>query len=144
MVQNCEIVMKQSIYGYHGDQKSPYIRVTVSDPRNISKCRLKIEGGVTVPGLSRPCQADTTFESNLGYALRFMIDCKVSGCNWIELPAGTYSYVRNGASLAQIEVETTLVLYYFYYLSIPFTDFKNYMIDMIRLSVMRLKVNGLI
>lgn len=107
MVQKCEIVMKQSIYGYHGDQKSPYVRVTLSDPRNMNKCKTKIEGGVTVPGLNRPCQADTTFESNLSYALRFMIDCKVSGCNWIELPAGTYSYINHGASLAQIEVETT-------------------------------------
>lgn len=109
MVHNCEIVMKQSIYGYHGDQKSPYIRVTLSDPRNIGKCRARIEGGVTIAGLNRPCQADTTFESNLNYILRFMIDCKVSGSNWIELPAGSYTYINNGASLAQIEVETTLV-----------------------------------
>lgn len=99
--------MKQSIYGYHGDQKSPYIRVTVKDPRDISKCKSKIEMGVQVAGLNRPCQADTTFESNLNYILRFMIDCKVSGSNWIELPAATYSFIENGASLAQFEVETT-------------------------------------
>lgn len=143
MVQKCEIVMKQSIYGYHGDQKSPYVRVTLSDPRNMNKCKTKIEGGVTVPGLNRPCQADTTFESNLSYALRFMIDCKVSGCNWIELPAGTYSYINHGASLAQIEVETTLVNLTQKAIFYPLLIFVN-TIDTIRLLVMHLRVNGLI
>ena len=99
--------MKQSIYGYHGDQKSPYIRVTVRDPRDISKCKARIENGVSVAGLDRPCQANTTFESNLNFIMRFMIDCKVQGSNWIELPAGTWKFMQNGASLTQIEVETT-------------------------------------
>lgn len=98
--------MKQSIYGYHGDQKSPYIRVTVQNPRDISKCRMKIETGIRVQGLNNICQSDTTFESNLSYILRFMIDCKVPGSNWIELPPKTWSFVKNGSSLAQIEVET--------------------------------------
>lgn len=98
--------MKQSIYGYHGDQKSPYIRITVQNPRDISKCRVKIENGLSIPGLNYPCQSDTTFESNLSYILRFMIDCKVSGSNWIELPAGTWSFKESGSSLAQYEVKT--------------------------------------
>ncbi|OBZ82248.1 DNA polymerase delta catalytic subunit [Choanephora cucurbitarum] len=103
-VESVEIVMKQSIYGYHGDQKSPYIRVTTRDPRDISKCKNKIEEGVIVSGLSRPCQSDTSFESNMQYVLRFMIDCKVLGANWIELPAGEWSFVDKKMSLAQYEV----------------------------------------
>lgn len=98
--------MKQSIYGYHGDTKSPFIRVTVNDPKDISKCKSKVEQGITVMNLPRPCQSDTTFESNLSYVLRFMIDCKVPGSNWIELPAGTWSFKNNYTSTAQIEVET--------------------------------------
>ena len=103
-VESVEIVMKQSIYGYHGDQKSPYIRVTTRDPRDISKCKNKIEEGVMVSGLSRPCQSDTSFESNMQYVLRFMVDCKVLGANWIELPAGEWSFVDKKMSLAQYEV----------------------------------------
>ncbi|KAG2237692.1 DNA polymerase family B-domain-containing protein [Thamnidium elegans] len=106
VVHNVEIVMKQSIYGYHGDQKSPYVRITVKDPRDISKCRFRVESGFSVPGLNYPCQSDTTFESNLSYIMRFMIDCKVSGSNWIELPAGTWSFIQNGSSTAQYEVQT--------------------------------------
>jgi DNA polymerase delta subunit 1 len=98
--------MKQSIYGYHGDTKSPYIRVTVNDPKDISKSKSKVEQGISVMGLARPCQSDTTFESNISYVLRFMIDCKVAGSNWIELPVGTWSFLNNYTSTAQIEIET--------------------------------------
>lgn len=105
-VFDVSILMKQSIYGYHGDSKSPYIRVTVKDPRDISKCKNKVEQGLYVSGLDRPCQSDTTFESNLSYILRFMIDCKVPGSNWIELPAGAWTFMKESTSLAQYEVQT--------------------------------------
>jgi DNA polymerase delta subunit 1 len=98
--------LKQSIYGYRGDTKSPFVKVTVFDPRSISKVKNKVEAGVNVPGLDRICQAETTYESNLAYLLRFMIDCKVSGSNWIELPAGTYTLSQVHTSQAQIEVST--------------------------------------
>ncbi|KAL1933207.1 hypothetical protein VTP01DRAFT_7297 [Rhizomucor pusillus] len=105
-IHNVEIRMKQNLYGYRGDQKSPFIKVTVYDPRDIYKVKNKIENGVTVPGLDRLCKSETTFESNLSYLLRFMIDCKVTGSNWIELPEGTYSFVNSPVSYAQIEVTT--------------------------------------
>ncbi|KAG1144643.1 hypothetical protein G6F37_008865 [Rhizopus arrhizus] len=107
IIDNVDIVMKQSIYGYQGDVKTPYIRVTVYDPKDISKCKGKIESGITVAGLDRPCRADTTFESNISYVLRFMIDCKVTGSNWIELPPGTFSFVNKRTSEIQLEVETS-------------------------------------
>lgn len=70
--------MKQSIYGYRGDGFAQFVKVTCNDPKDISKARNKVETGVMVAGLDKPCTADTTFESNLAYLLRFMIDCKVS------------------------------------------------------------------
>jgi DNA polymerase delta subunit 1 len=98
--------MKQSLYGYRGDTKSPFVKVTVFDPRNIYKVKNKVETGVSVPGLERSCQSDTTYESNLAYLLRFMIDCKVMGSSWIELPAGSYTLAQTHTSEAQIEVTT--------------------------------------
>ncbi|CAG8620913.1 2616_t:CDS:2, partial [Paraglomus brasilianum] len=51
---------------------------------------------------------EITFESNISYVLRFMIDCKVTGANWIELPPGTYKIrvLSAKVSTCQIEVET--------------------------------------
>lgn len=76
-IVNVEICLKQSIYGYHGDSKSPFIKVTVNEPKTIAKARAKFETGLTVPGYDKPVIAETTYESNLAYLLRFMIDCKV-------------------------------------------------------------------
>ncbi|CAO3683082.1 unnamed protein product [Umbelopsis vinacea] len=104
-IVNVEICLKQSIYGYHGNSKSPFIKIIVNDPKMIPKARAKLESGLSVPGYDKPVVADMTYESNLAYLLRFMIDCKVTGSNWIELPAGTYRMRHNTVSHTQIEVE---------------------------------------
>ncbi|CAO3647176.1 unnamed protein product [Cunninghamella blakesleeana] len=106
-IKRLDIVLKQSLYGYRGDAKSPFIKITVSDPRSIFKLRAKVEQGVTIPGYEHVIRNDTTYESNLAYLLRFMIDCKVTGSNWIELPPGTYTITSNPTSNVQLEVSTT-------------------------------------
>ena len=50
-----------------------------------------------------------TFESNIAYTLRFMIDTKVVGMNWIEVPAGNYTLVHAKRSKCQIEISTRYV-----------------------------------
>lgn len=51
----------------------------------------------------------TTFESNIAYTLRFMIDTKVVGMNWIEVPAGNYTLVHAKKSKCQIEISVRCV-----------------------------------
>ena len=52
-------------------------------------------------------RAFTTFESNVLFALRFMIDHDVVGGNWVELPAGQYTFqgagIDKGLSHCQLE-----------------------------------------
>ena len=50
-----------------------------------------------------------TFESNIAYTLRFMIDTKVVGMNWIEVPAGNYTLVHAKRSKCQIEISVRCV-----------------------------------
>lgn len=50
-----------------------------------------------------------TFESNIVYTLRFMIDTKVVGMNWIEVPAGNYTLVPAKKSKCQIEISVRFV-----------------------------------
>ena len=50
-----------------------------------------------------------TFESNIAYTLRFMIDTKVVGMNWVEVPAGNYTLVHAKRSKCQIEISTRYV-----------------------------------
>ncbi|KAF8937609.1 delta DNA polymerase [Dissophora ornata] len=96
--------LKESIFGYRGGEKSPFLKVTLKDPKNISAAKRCLDHGITFAGFPNfvPLQ---TYESNLAYLLRFMIDCKITGANWIELPKGSYHVRNDPNSNAQLNVE---------------------------------------
>ncbi|KAH9128699.1 hypothetical protein LEN26_005754 [Aphanomyces euteiches] len=105
-VQGVEIVEdKMSLYGYQFDKKVRLIKVYLTLPNFVPKVRSALESGITIPGYGT--RSYQTYESNVPYILRFMIDQEIQGCNWVELPAGTYRF-RNPhqqVSLCQMEVD---------------------------------------
>ncbi|KAG0326563.1 DNA-directed DNA polymerase delta [Dissophora globulifera] len=102
-VVKIEWKLKESIYGYHGGEASPFLKITLKDPRNISAAKRCFERGISFPGFKDV--TSQTYESNIAYLLRFMIDCHVTGANWIELPSGTFQLRDDPNSNAQINVE---------------------------------------
>ena len=48
-----------------------------------------IEGGIRIGG--KDCLSQVTYESNLPYALRFMIDNEFGGMSWVRIEADKYS-----------------------------------------------------
>ncbi len=50
-----------------------------------------LEQGIHIESLNMS-RSFTTFESNVLFALRFMIDHDVVGGNWVELPAGHHTF----------------------------------------------------
>ncbi|KAJ3821920.1 DNA polymerase family B-domain-containing protein [Lentinula raphanica] len=108
-VRRIETVNRRSLWGYRGDSMNPFMKLTISDSRTLPKVRGLFERGectfrgffTTVIGESYP-----TFESNIAYTLRFMIDARVVGMNWIEVPAGQYQLVpmQKRKSHCQIEI----------------------------------------
>lgn len=46
-----------------------------------------------------------TYESNVLFALRFMIDCNIVGGNWIEVPTGKYKKTMKNLSYCQLEFD---------------------------------------
>lgn len=48
------------------------------------------EQGISLKWLGGQYFRSTTYESNVLYPLRFMIDCAVVGGNWVELQPGGY------------------------------------------------------
>ncbi|KAI8780966.1 DNA polymerase delta catalytic subunit [Biomphalaria glabrata] len=84
-----ECVERESIYGYHGNKKSLFLKITVAIPRLIAPCKRLLEQGIQISGYSH--HGFQTYESNIDFEIRFMVDANVVGCNWIELPAGKYS-----------------------------------------------------
>lgn len=74
------MVLRENLFGFQGNQKSPYLKITVTDPKFINKLRTTIESGsANYKGLWRGVGDGgiLTFDS-IQYVLRFMIDTGVS------------------------------------------------------------------
>lgn len=59
-----------------------------------------LDRGIQIDGLGM--KSFMTYESNVLFALRFMIDCNIVGGNWIEVPAGKYKTAKH-SSYCQLE-----------------------------------------
>uniref|UniRef100_A0A6Q2XXJ0 DNA polymerase n=1 Tax=Esox lucius TaxID=8010 RepID=A0A6Q2XXJ0_ESOLU len=93
-----DITRKESMYGYHGKQISDFLRITMAMPRLIAPAKRLLELGFRFGTF--PMQNYSTYEANIDFEIRFMVDSGVVGCCWIELPKGTYR-----VSLCQYEVD---------------------------------------
>ena len=80
IVASVQMAMKMDIYGFQGNQNSPYLKISVGEPRNINRLRnLVRERNANWKGLWSHYSAEDTIETydNIQYVLRFMIDTKV-------------------------------------------------------------------
>lgn len=80
------------------------MKIYTKFPTDVSKCKNLFEMGFSYKD---KVHFDTvTYESNMPYGLRFMIDTGIFGVSWIELKAGTYKIRKNNkTSNCQIEVD---------------------------------------
>lgn len=77
-IYSCNLVLRENIYGFQGNTKSPYIKVTVTDPKFINRVRSTIEkGDANWKGMWKGAEGDIMTFDNLQYVLRFMVDTKV-------------------------------------------------------------------
>jgi hypothetical protein len=67
----------------------------------MSVARGVLEKGMSIPGLACGPLVLPTFESNVLFILRFMVDCQVTGGNWVELPAGAWQNTKRPVSSCQ-------------------------------------------
>ncbi|KAG8752399.1 DNA-directed DNA polymerase delta, partial [Serendipita sp. 396] len=107
-IVDIEIVMKKSLWGYRGDHDVPFLKIILSNPKMVPKVRGAFEKGELDYNnlFNKGGFPPATFESNLLFVLRFMVDAKVVGMNWVELPAGQYTIRRtNITSRCQLEVD---------------------------------------
>ncbi|XP_055629007.1 DNA polymerase delta catalytic subunit [Toxorhynchites rutilus septentrionalis] len=107
-VLDVELVERQSILGYNGEEKFTFIKVTVALPRLSAAVKRLLEKEQMIPSMDfQDCRV---YESNIDFDIRFMVDMGVVGCSWIELPPGTWRMRRKGTdpapeSRCQIEVD---------------------------------------
>jgi DNA polymerase delta subunit 1 len=101
-------VQKESLHNYKGASEltSTFLQIFVSVPTLVPTMRQAFENGHC--NLQNNVQfAQRTFESNMPYVLRFMIDKDLPGCGWVTLPKGTYQIIsdpKKYVSRSQIEI----------------------------------------
>ena len=80
-IHSVQIVLRENLYGFHGNQQNPYLKISVTDPKFINKVRTAIQSGAANWKQMWKGVDDgiLTFD-NIQYVLRFMIDCKVRIC----------------------------------------------------------------
>ncbi|SCV04308.1 LANO_0G09406g1_1 [Lachancea nothofagi CBS 11611] len=105
VVDEIEIAMRQSIWGYSGTAKLPFLKIYATNPAGINKIRTGFERG-HINYNDTWFSGGTTSYDNIAYTLRLMIDCGITGMSWITLPEGKYHMLpeREKVSTCQLEV----------------------------------------
>lgn len=80
-ISNVKMVMRENLFGFQGNTKSPYLKVTVTDPRFMPKLRGLLESKsspITFRGMWKGVTGGLMTFDSIQYVLRFMIDTGVS------------------------------------------------------------------
>lgn len=73
------MVMRENLFGFQGNQQSPYLKITVTDPKFINKLRTTIESGnMNYKQMWKGVDGGILTFDSIQYVLRFMIDTGVS------------------------------------------------------------------
>ncbi|XP_020227444.1 DNA polymerase delta catalytic subunit isoform X2 [Cajanus cajan] len=102
-VRRIEMVQRRSIMYYQQSNSQPFLKIVVALPTMVASCRGILDRGIQLDGLGM--KSFLTYESNVLFALRFMIDCNIVGGNWIEVPAGKYNKTARSLSYCQLEFD---------------------------------------
>ena len=86
-VLEIEIVEKYPILNYQ-KEKMQFLKVYCSHPSFVARLRSSLEKGLNIAG--KDCLSHVTYESNIPYALRFMVDNEFGGMSWLRVNEGKY------------------------------------------------------
>lgn len=81
VIHSVTMTPRENIYGFNGNKQSPFLKITVNDPRFVSKVRATIESGeADWKGLWKARDQGVMTYDNIQYVLRLMVDCQVGPC----------------------------------------------------------------
>lgn len=105
-IHSVTLALKEDIYGFQGNVRSPYIKITVTDPKFTPKVRVTIENGhANWKGMWKVADGKIKTYDNIQYVLRFMVDCKIQGMAWVEAPATTYKMIPEHSKQSNCQLE---------------------------------------
>ena len=105
-VHSVQMVLRENLYGFQGNQKSPYLKITVTDPKYINRLRTSIEdGGANYKGMWKGVESKILTFDSIQYVLRFMIDTGVTGMSWVGVPAQKYHVLPQHERQSNCQIE---------------------------------------
>ncbi|KAF2462071.1 DNA polymerase delta catalytic subunit [Lineolata rhizophorae] len=111
VIHSVQMVMRENLYGFQGNQKSPFLKITVNDPKQMREVRSTIEEKrANYKGLwhiTDPEEKITTYD-DIQYVLRFMIDCKIPGMSWVEVPPAKYNILPAPQRQSTCQIEASV------------------------------------
>jgi len=99
-------VLKQTIWGYHFGKNETFLKIYVTIPPLVPVARRLLSTGIHVGNLG--FKSFGSYESNLPFALRFMIDKYIHGAGWIELPKEKYHVIFGNEKTSHCTIETII------------------------------------
>ncbi|KAL2864501.1 DNA-directed DNA polymerase delta POL3 [Aspergillus lucknowensis] len=108
VVDSVQVTMRENIYGFQGNKKSYYLKITVTEPKNISKLRTALEAPgqlLNYKGLWNKSEPGILTFDNIQYLLRFMIDTDIQGMSWVEAAAGKYHLYSPSEKVSNCQLE---------------------------------------
>lgn len=106
VIHSVQMVLRENLYGFQGNQKSPYLKITVNDPKFINRLRSAIEdGNANYKGMWKGVEDKILTFDNIQYVLRFMIDTGVAGMSWVEVPPQKYHVLPQHDRQSNCQVE---------------------------------------
>ena len=107
-VLDVELTKKSSIYGFQHNVLHNFLKITLSNSQIVPTARKVLESGgnLNITGYGA-IHCNVTYESNIDFETRFMVDTLLMGCNWIELEPHKYQIMKHKQSHCQIELQTT-------------------------------------
>eukprot|EP00743_Colponemidia_sp_Colp-15_P006103 GILK01006561.1.p1 GENE.GILK01006561.1~~GILK01006561.1.p1 ORF type:complete len:1058 (-),score=188.44 GILK01006561.1:44-3172(-) len=105
------LVQKESVMNYNGGSKGNFFKIFTAIPKNVVTVRSIVEKGFEIPG--HGTFQSITYESNIPFALRFMIDRSLVGGNWVECLPTKYKIRPNDTKTSHCQLEIDLAFHDF-------------------------------
>eukprot|EP00760_Papus_ankaliazontas_P000551 PhM_4_TR10095/c0_g1_i1/m.19641/K02327/POLD1; DNA polymerase delta subunit 1 len=98
---------RESLLYYSLTGKRTFLKIIVQMPGFVPKVRSVVENGLTCPKMWEGMHRFLTYESNVLFPLRFLVDKDIGGSNWVVLPKGTFCATERKTSTCQIEIDVS-------------------------------------
>lgn len=106
LLRGAELVRAEDLMNYKGAEGARlFVKLTLWSHERLARVRGWFEDERELGGACFPRQ---TFESQIGYPLRFMVDHGLAGMAWVTLPAGCFTVLPAEARVSRCRVELAL------------------------------------